>query len=399
MKSIAILGSTGSIGCNALRVAEALPDELRIVGLAARSNYQLLLEQAVKYHVSVVALQDEQAAEAARRVAPPNIKVLSGVGGLEELAALPEADVVVSALVGMAGLRPTLAALEAGHDVALATKEVLVAAGEPVMRLCAEKGTRLLPVDSEHSALFQCLQSAGWEPACVRRANAPVERFAESRIAKVVLTASGGPFFANPEVDFSTVTPEQALDHPRWKMGAKVTIDSATMMNKGLEMIEARWLFNLPAEQIDIVIHPESAVHSLVQFCDSSLLAQLSPPDMRFAIQYALTWPDRKPAPMEPLDLTVMGALHFHAPDAVRFPCLRLAREAIRAGGTLPAVMNAANEVAVELFLQKQLDFPGIWRVIEETMATHTLMPHPTLNDIFETDEETRRLVRRACHI
>ncbi|MBM4165291.1 MAG: 1-deoxy-D-xylulose-5-phosphate reductoisomerase, partial [Lentisphaerae bacterium] len=291
MKSFVLLGSTGSIGESALRVAAALPGRVRVAALAARANAARLVEQARQFGVRRVALADPAAAAAARRLAP-ELDVLDGEAGVEELAGAAEADLALCALVGLAGLRPTLAAMESGKDVALATKEVLVAAGALVMRRREACGVRLLPVDSEHSAVFQCLQAGCCEAACVRAAGADPSRFAETRVRRLVLTASGGPFAADPAVDFARVTVADALNHPRWRMGRKVTIDSATMMNKGLEVIEARWLFNIPVDRVDVLVHPQSIVHSLVEFADRSVLAQLSPPDMRFAIQYALTWPD-----------------------------------------------------------------------------------------------------------
>jgi len=293
-------------------------------------------------------------------------------------------------------LRPVLAALAAGHDVALATKEVLVSAGELVMRRRAETGVNLLPVDSEHSALFQCLQSRAYEPACVRHNNSGSPT-AEDRVARLILTASGGPFAKRDGVDFERVTPKQALAHPRWHMGRKVTIDSATMMNKGLEIVEAHWLFNIPVSKIGVVVHPESIVHSLVTFVDGSLLAQLSVPDMRFPIQYALTWPDRFRSSLPALDLVRQKSLTFDAPDEMRFPCLRLVREAAETGGTLPAVLNAADEVAVEAFLTGAIPFAGIWRTVERVMAAHQVCPCADFETVFETDAWARNLASEAC--
>jgi 1-deoxy-D-xylulose-5-phosphate reductoisomerase len=311
MKSVVILGSTGSIGENALRIAEALPMDFKIVGLATRSKVTRLIDQALQFNVKLVAVEDEAAAREAQALARPHgIQVWAGQQGVEALAALSEADCVVCAVVGLAGLKPVLAAMEAGHDVALATKEVLVSAGELVMRKRKETNVRLLPIDSEHSALFQCLQSTTRSVACVRLAQDGREPV-EAQIAKLVLTASGGPFAQAPDVDFDKVTPAQALKHPRWQMGPKVTIDSATMMNKGLEILEARWLFDVPVTHVEVIVHPESIVHSLVTFVDGATLAQLSVPDMRFAIQYALTWPERHAVKMPCLDLTQLGKLTF----------------------------------------------------------------------------------------
>ncbi|HPB10002.1 MAG TPA: 1-deoxy-D-xylulose-5-phosphate reductoisomerase [Kiritimatiellia bacterium] len=396
MRSVVILGSTGSIGENALKVAEALPDAVRVAGLATRSKVTRVIDQALQFGVEVVAVEDRAAAaEAAALARPHGIQVWAGAEGVAALAGLAAADTVLCALVGLAGLRPVLTALEAGKDVALATKEVLVSAGELVMRRRAEAGVSLLPVDSEHSALFQCLQSSAFSPACVRTRDG--EPAAEDRVARLVLTASGGPFAARRGIDFERVTPEQALDHPRWAMGRKVTIDSATMMNKGLEIMEAQWLFNVPAERIGVAVHPESIVHSLVTFVDGTQLAQLSVPDMRFPIQYALTWPDRLAAALPSLDLVSQGRLTFEAPDESRFPCLRLAREAAAAGGTLPAVLNAADEVAVEAFLAGAIPFAGIWRTVEQVMAAHAPRPAATREAIVEADAWARVAASERC--
>ncbi|HRR32970.1 MAG TPA: 1-deoxy-D-xylulose-5-phosphate reductoisomerase [Kiritimatiellia bacterium] len=396
MRSVVILGSTGSIGENALKVAESLPDAVRVVGLATRTKVTRVIDQALQFGVEVVAVEDRAAAaEAAVLARPHGIQVWAGADGVTALAGLAAADTVLCALVGLAGLQPVLTALETGKDVALATKEVLVAAGELVMRRRAETGVSLLPVDSEHSALFQCLQSPAFSPVCVRTRND--EPAAEDRVARLVLTASGGPFAAQPDIDFERVTPSQALDHPRWAMGRKVTIDSATMMNKGLEIMEARWLFNVPAERIGVAVHPESIVHSLVTFVDGTQLAQLSVPDMRFPIQYALTWPDRMTVAMPALDLVRQGRLTFEAPDESRFPCLRLAREAATIGGTLPAVLNAADEVAVEAFLSGAISFAGIWRVVEQVMAEHAVRPAATREAIMEADAWARVAASERC--
>ncbi len=372
-KKVVILGSTGSIGENALKVAAALPDRLQVIGLASRTSYPRLLEQAAQFHVQQIAVADPEAAAACREAAPKGLHVHAGDVGVETLAAVEEADIVLCAMVGMAGLTSVMAALRQGTDVALATKEVLVAAGGLVMETAARHGARLLPVDSEHSAIFQCLE--GRDPSTVRR---------------LILTASGGPFGARHDVDFDKVTAGDALKHPRWNMGRKITVDSATLMNKGLEVIEAHWLFHTPFDRIDVVIHPESIVHSMVEFLDGSVLAQLNPPDMRFAIQYALTCPERHDTGLPPLDLARIGALHFHGPDPVRFPCLGLARHAAVTGGTLPAVMNAANEVAVARFLDGTLTFSGIWHTVEAVMIAHTPRNRPTLEQIIAADRWSR---------
>ncbi len=375
-RNLVILGSTGSIGRSALRVVQALPERFRVLGLAVHRQGEEALRQAHEFHAPFVAVADSSAARRAAAAARGGVRVLAGAEGLLELVAQPGTDLVLAAIVGMAGLPPVLRALELGVDVALATKETLVVAGAQVMAARRRSGARLLPVDSEHSAIFQCLEG---RPA--------------DHVRKLILTASGGPFAGRP-VDWNTVTVDAALRHPRWNMGRKVTVDSATMMNKGLEIIEARWLFDVGLDRIEVMLHPESIVHSMVELTDGSLLAQLSVSDMRFAIQYALTWPHRVDGQLPPLDLARLGALHFSLPDAQRFPCLALARAAARAGGTLPAVLNAANEVAVEAFLANRLPFAGIWRVVEETMAAHPSRSNPELADIMEADRWARAAAR-----
>ncbi|MFA7157973.1 MAG: 1-deoxy-D-xylulose-5-phosphate reductoisomerase [Kiritimatiellia bacterium] len=372
-KKIVVLGSTGSIGENVLRVAGRFPDRFEVIGLSTRGRVERMFQQAQEFKVRHVAITGPEAAARPAGGAPEGVSVLRGEAGLEELAALEEADIVVAAVVGMAGLRPVLAALNRKTNVALATKEVLVAAGAHVTKACEKSGAAILPVDSEHSAIFQCLE--GRPSAHVRR---------------IVLTASGGPFAGRQAVDFDKVTIEEALRHPRWNMGKKVTVDSATMMNKGLEIMEAHWLFKTGLEKIDVLIHPESIVHSLVEFIDGSIMAQLSKPDMRFAIQYALTYPDRLDGKLPALDLSGAGALHFAAPDAKRFPCLELARHAAAEGGTMPAVLNAANEVAVQEFLKGATGFSGIWRTVEKVMLKHRNCKDPTLDEIMLADRWAR---------
>ncbi|MBI2440033.1 MAG: 1-deoxy-D-xylulose-5-phosphate reductoisomerase [Lentisphaerae bacterium] len=372
-KNLVILGSTGSIGESALRVVASLPGRFRVIGLAAEKNVERLLEQARVFAVEHVAVADPQAAQRAQRLAPSGLKILAGPTGLEQLATLPEADIVLVAVVGLAGLGAVLAALRQGKDVALATKEVLVAAGSKVMQESRLSGARILPVDSEHSAIFQCL--AGQQEGQVRR---------------LILTASGGPFAHNPRINLDKVTVAEALKHPRWNMGRKVTVDSATMMNKGLEIIEAHWLFGVPLDRIEVLLHPESIVHSLIEFYDGNILAQLSVSDMRFAIQLALTWPERLDSGLPQLDLARLGALHFAAPDETRFPGLALARAAARAGGTMPVILNAANEVAVQEFLNGALSFSGIWRTVEQVMLRHTALADPDLPDILAADRWAR---------
>ena len=400
-KKIVVLGSTGSIGEHTLRVVAEQPDRLEITALAARSNAERLVAQAKACHVKRVCLLDRAAAKRAREL-DGSLEVLEGSEGMCELAATSNADTVMMALVGLAGLAPTLAALSAGHDVALATKEVLVGAGELVMQTAARSGRWLLPVDSEHSAVFQCLQDinrhrmdANGHEFFINKNNYS-RSFAsfddENYLSKITLTASGGPFFNKPETDFETVSIAETINHPKWKMGQKISVDSATMMNKGLELIEARWLFNVPPERLDVVVHPESIVHALVEFADGATLAQLSPPDMRVAIQYALSWPERWPATRERLDLAALRALTFFAPDETRFPCLALARAAMNAGGLASTVLNAANEVAVEGFLAGKISLATVPRIIEKAMEEFRRAgtARPTLEAVLEIDAETR---------
>ncbi len=381
MKNIVVLGSTGSIGENALKVVDSLPDQLQIVALGVNTNYERVLEQAKQFGVKIVAISDSEMAAKCARVAPSGIEVLSGEEGMEIVAALDDVDIVVCAVVGMAGLKPTMAAVSRGTDVAIATKEALVAAGGLVTETCAKTGASLLPIDSEHSALFQCLTTAGRSTDGI------------SNVKRLILTASGGPFAAKPDIDFETVSVDEALAHPRWKMGRKISIDSATMMNKGLEIIEARWLFDLTLDKIDVILHPESIVHSLVEFVDGSMLAQMSLPDMRLAIQYALTYPERYSGDLPSLDLAQLGALHFSEPDAVRFPCLRIAREALLCAGTMPTVMNAANEVAVAAFLDEKISLAGIWHHVEDVMNKHDVIDDPDLATVFVADKWARDVV------
>ena len=342
-KRVIILGATGSIGAGAADVVRAHPDEFSVVAVAARSSRERAEALASEFGARAYVGED-----AARRAVEEN-----------------DADVCLVATVGVSGLAPTVAAMERGMDVALATKEVLVMAGELVMRLARDRGVRMLPVDSEHSAIFQCMQGSPRES-----------------VSSITLTASGGPFLDAP-ADLSSVTPEQALAHPRWKMGPKVTVDSATMMNKGFEVIEARWLFDVPYDRIDVVVHPESVVHSLVTFSDGATLAQLSPPDMRVPIQYALSWPARLPAERERLDLAAAGALTFRAPDPARFPCLRLVKEALAAGGCATAVLAAADELAVARFLRGEIRFTDIEKTVERALETMPSSPCDSLDAVF----------------
>ncbi len=398
-RKIVILGSSGSIGQTALKLLSSGRTGLEVVGLAVRRDTESLLRDAARFNVRHIAVADREAARALRARLPDGLVLHEGEEGVEELAGI-EADVLLCALVGMAGLRPVLRAIETDKDIALATKEVLVAAGEIVMRERERRGVRITPVDSEHSAIFQCLQSAAYAPACVRTADDAGRRTAEESIRRLILTASGGPFAFRPELDFDKVTVADALNHPRWKMGRKITVDSASMMNKGLEIIEARWLFNIPVDRIDVLVHPESIVHSLVEFIDGTQLAELSVPDMTFAINYALTWPfrtSREDFGFKPglLDLAEAGVLHFSTPDPKRFPALRLAREAVAAGGTYTATLNGANEVAVQAFLEGRIKFSAIWRIVEEALAAHKSAPSASnLDEVFEADRSARSFAK-----
>lgn len=379
MTNIVILGSTGSIGTQTLDVIRRMPDRFRVVGLAANRSVEMLERQAREWGVGHVAVADEPAAaELHRRVSGAGIAVASGVLGLCEVASMAEADVVVVAVAGAIGIAPTHAAIRAGKTIALASKEVLVAAGEETMLLAREAGVAILPIDSEHSALFQCL--ADKDPATVE---------------KLIITASGGPFRTMPAERFASITPEQALKHPTWTMGGLVTINSATLMNKGLEIIEARWLFDVPASRIDLLVHPQSIIHSLVQFADGSVLAQLGLPDMRLPIQVALTHPERVQTHLPRLDLAQTTGLTFEAVDYARFPAPRVALAALGAGGTMPAVMNAANEEAVALFLERRIAYTGIMDTVQSVMDLHTPCA-ASLEAVLEADSWARRAARSA---
>jgi 1-deoxy-D-xylulose-5-phosphate reductoisomerase len=380
VKRLVVLGSTGSVGRAALDVVAALGD-VEVVGLGAQRHHALLAEQARRFRVRAVAVEDPLAGAALRDAVPAGTRVLCGPDAATALALLEGVDLVLVAVVGVAGLAPTLAALAAGRDVALATKEALVAGGHLVAAAAARSGARLLPLDSEHAAIAQCL--LGQDRGGVRR---------------VILTASGGPFLRRPAHDLWNVTVEEALAHPTWKMGRKVTIDSATLMNKGLEIIEARWLFDVAPEQIDVLIHPQSIVHALVEFADGMVLAHASRPDMRGPIQFALTGPRRRPGLVAPLDWHRL-ALTFEAPDRARFPALELAREALRAGGTAPAVLNAANEVAVAQFLAGAIRFPEIVETVRAVLARHTPLPAPTLEAVLAADAWAREEAARTARV
>ena len=385
MKKLSLLGSTGSIGTQALQVVQNLRkqgEKWEVAALAARSSVNRLEEQARKFHPEVVAVFDEGAALSLRQsLRDTDIQVLSGMEGLCEAAAWPGADLTLNAVVGMVGLQPTLAALQAGKALALANKETLVAGGAIVMEAARKRNLPILPVDSEHSAIFQCLQG------CPER----------GALKKLVLTASGGPFFGRSRQELAGVTREQALRHPNWDMGAKITIDSATMMNKGLEVMEASWLFDLPEHRIEVVVHRESVIHSMVEYQDNAAVAQLGVPDMAVPIQYALTYPRRMPSPAGELDLCALGKLTFYPPDREAFPCLELCREALRRGGLVPAAANGANEQAVALFLEGKIGFLDIPRLVEAAMARQA-PGIVTLEAVLEADQEARAFVAGAAH-
>jgi 1-deoxy-D-xylulose-5-phosphate reductoisomerase len=363
-RRVVILGATGSIGTSARQVARDIPDRMEIVGMTAHSNEEALREAGREFPEAKLVMSNGP----------------EGIERLVELASMPGADMVLIAIVGTAGLRPALAAIEAGKDLAIASKEILVMAGEAVMSGAREHGIQVLPVDSEHNAIYQCLEGHAGE-----------------HVRRLILTASGGPFRTLPAKDLNHVTVERALKHPTWEMGRKITIDSATLFNKGLEMIEARWLFDVEMPRVDVIIHPQSIIHSMVEFIDGSVLAQLSTTDMCFPIQYAVTWPDRVPNTLKPLDFARLAKLDFEEPRRADFPALDLARWAGDAGGTLPAVLNAANEVAVDAFLQRKCPFPAIWETVEKVMRSHESVAAPSLEAIVEADSWARR--RAAEHL
>ncbi len=377
MKKIAILGSTGSIGQNSLDVISRFPDEYRVSYLVVHKNIDLLQKQIEKYSPRAVAVIDEYAGSLLRKQLNCNTEIFTGPASVEELVQQNDIDIVISSLVGFAGLKPTIKAIEAGKTIALANKETLVVAGEIIMDLARKNNVSIVPVDSEHSAILQCLTGEK-----------------HSSVAKVILTASGGPFLNTSLEMLQSVTVDQALNHPNWRMGNKITIDSATLMNKGLEVIEAHHLFGLEPEKIEVVIHPQSIIHSMVEFIDGSVKAQLGVPDMKIPIQYALTYPYRSNSNFERVNFIRTGTMEFREPSLERFPCLRLAQEAMYAGGTMPTVLNAANEIAVGAFLQNEISFMQIPACIEWAMSKHTTILKPSLTIIEETDEETRKQVR-----
>jgi len=365
MKRLAILGSTGSIGQQTLEVVRSSGDRFQVIGLGAGRNLPLLERQIEEFQPRLVSIAEVDLTQSLRR---PEYELVS----LDALASHPDVDLVVIAISGKAGLSPTLAAIEAGKSIALATKEVLVMAGEIVTAAARRRGMEILPIDSEPSAIWQCLRGE------------------EQRVARLILTASGGPFRQFSREQLAKVTSQQALEHPTWKMGKKITIDSATMMNKGFEVIEAHWLFDVPMEKIEAVVHPQSIVHSFVEFVDGSTKAQLSPPDMRLPIQYALFYPERPPSDLPRLDFSNIGPLTFEAPDLERFPCLRLALEAGQEGGTYTAVLSAADEAAVEFFLEQRIGFLDIATLVEDTLEQHQSIPHPSLEEILAADAWAR---------
>lgn len=381
MKRIAILGSTGSIGTQALDVIRQHPSEFEARVLTAGSNWELLVKQAREFHPDAVVIANESYYDAVcEALADLPIKVYTGSDALCQVVASDSIDLVLTAMVGFAGLRPTVAAIQAGKTLALANKETLVVAGRLIRNLCEQHRVGILPVDSEHSAIFQSINGE-----------------AHNRVRRILLTASGGPFRYFTVDQLREVTPAQALQHPNWKMGAKITIDSATMMNKGFEMIEARWLYDVKPRDIQVVVHPESVIHSAVEFDDGAVMAQLGTPDMRLPIQYAFSYPRRLPLNGEPLDLFSLGALHFERPDEERFPCLRLAYEAIERGGNMPCILNAANEVTNLAFREGKISFYDISDFTERAMKQMSFLAEPTLDELFETDAQTRQMVEVYC--
>nr|WP_027872148.1 1-deoxy-D-xylulose-5-phosphate reductoisomerase [[Eubacterium] cellulosolvens] len=377
MKTIAILGSTGSIGTQTLDIVRN-NDDLKVCALSAASNVTLLEEQIREFHPKLAVVYNEEAAEILKKkIADTDTIVKTGMDGLLELAAMPESEILVTAIVGMIGIRPTITAIEAGKDIALANKETLVTAGHLIMPLAKEKGVQILPVDSEHSAIFQCLHG--------ERAN---------KISRLLITASGGPFRGKKTEELADMTAADALKHPTWSMGKKITIDSSTLVNKGLEVLEAHWLFDVDLDQIEVVVQPQSIIHSMVEFEDGAVIAQLGTPDMRLPIQYALYYPDRRDLPGDRLDFTKLSGITIDTPDMETFRGLKLAIEAGKTGGSMPTVFNAANEEAVAAFLADKIHFLDIYRIIEESMRRHSVIENPDLEQILETERETRAYIR-----
>ena len=378
-RKVILLGSTGSIGTSAIKVAETIPDRMEVAGMAAFQSAAKLAEAANHLRPEAICLVDPAGTRELRSRLTYDPLIFTGEQGLIDLATLPGADLVLVAITGTAGLRPALAAIECGKDLAIASKEILVMAGQAVMERARKKGVLILPVDSEHNAIFQCLEGNK-----------------DHHVSSLILTASGGPFRQLPVEKLQTVTKSDALKHPTWKMGEKITIDSATLFNKGLEMIEARWLFDVPMSKVQVVVHPQSIIHSMVEFVDGSILAQLSHSDMCFPIQYAVTWPERVPHSLRTLRLADVRRLEFEEPRYDAFPALDLAREAGEEGGVMPAVLNAANEEAVQAFLEERISFPEIWRLVRSAMEHYANLAEPDLDDIIRGDLQAREFVRRA---
>jgi 1-deoxy-D-xylulose-5-phosphate reductoisomerase len=391
-KRVVVLGATGSIGESALKVARDIPERMEIVGLAANTNAKKLAAQANAIRPTAVCLVEQSKIGELRDALEYEPQIFSGESGLIQIACLDQGEMVLVAVVGTGGLRPALAAIEAGKDLAVASKEILVMAGEIVMREAAAKGVNVLPVDSEHNAIFQCLDGQRKRPTSnVQHPTSNVQHPTSNEdVRRLILTASGGPFRETPASEFESITIERALRHPTWEMGPKITIDSATLFNKGLEMIEAHWLFGVEMKRVEVVIHPQSIVHSMVEFADGSVLAQLSHSDMCFPIQYAVTWPERVPNSLPPLDFGKLRQLEFAPPRYEDFPALNLARRAGDEGGTLPAVLNASNEIAVAAFLDGRISFPRIWQTVEEVMNRHSSVAKPTLDAILRADQWAR---------
>ena len=381
MKKIAILGSTGSIGTQTLEIVRNQPD-LQVVSLAAGTNTALMEQQIREFRPRMAAMwSEEAAADLAARVADIDVKIVRGMDGLLEISTLEEAETLVTAIVGMIGIRPTIAAIEQGKTIALANKETLVTAGHLIMPLAKKHGVSILPVDSEHSAIFQSLHGENRE-----------------RVSKIILTASGGPFRGRKKEELGAMTIEDALKHPNWSMGKKVTIDSASLVNKGLEVMEARWLFDVPLEQIQVVIHPQSIIHSAVEYVDGGIMAQLGMPDMKLPIQYALFYPDRRALPGKRVDFFALGQLTFEEPDTETFRGLWLAYEAARTGGSLPTVFNAANEKAVSLFIQRKIGFLQIPELIEQSMGHHKVIENPSVEEILQAEAETYEYIKQVMN-
>ena len=378
MKKIAILGSTGSIGTQTLEIVRDNPD-LQVVGLAAGSNIELIEKQVREFKPRLVSLQSEKACEELKiRLADMDVEIIPGMEGLIAIAEMEESEILVTAIVGMIGIRPTIAAINKGKDIALANKETLVTAGHIIMKLAAEKGVSILPVDSEHSAIFQSIHGEN-----------------KDRISKLIITASGGPFRGKSREELKNVSLEDALKHPNWSMGSKITIDSSTLVNKGLEVMEAKWLFDMDLDKIQVVVHPQSIIHSMVEFVDGGIMAQLGAPDMRLPIQYALFYPDRRPMSGKRVDFYELGSITFEKPDMDTFKGLRLAMRAAKAGGSMPTVFNAANEKAVSLFLNKKIRFLEIAEIIERCMDAHKIIENPDIDSILATEQETYEMISK----